>query len=82
MKGIKIELPVQELRSYSVNLCENIFTRAMLHRKLISSQGRYCLKSSRIRETKNLSTDADSRTGTNLKRLRDLSLTKKKIKKI
>ena len=35
---------------------------------------------SRIRETKNLSTDADSRTGTILKRLRDLSK-KKKIKK-
>ena len=28
---------------------------------------------SRIQETKNLSTDADSRTGTILKRLRDLS---------
>ena len=34
----------------------------------------------RIRETPTLSTDADSRTDTNLKRLRDLSL-KKKIKK-
>ena len=31
-------------------------------------------KKSRIRETSNLSTDADRRTDTNLKRLRDLSL--------
>ena len=39
-------------------------------------------KKSRIRETPTLSTDADSRTDTNLKRLRDLSLKKnKKIKK-
>ena len=30
-------------------------------------------KKSRIRETKNLSTDADSRTNTTLERLRDLS---------
>ena len=30
-------------------------------------------KKSRIRETPTLSTDADSRTDTNLKRLRDLS---------
>ena len=35
---------------------------------------------SRIRETPTLSTDADSRTDTNLKRLRDLSL-KKKMRK-
>ena len=33
---------------------------------------------SRIRETKNLSTDADSRTDTILERLRDLSLKQKK----
>ena len=33
-------------------------------------------KKSRIRETKNLSTDADSRTDTILERLRDLSKTK------
>ena len=45
MKGIKIELPVQELRSYSVTLCENNFTGALLPQKLISSQGRYCPKS-------------------------------------
>ena len=41
-------------------------------------------KKSRIRETKNLSTDADSRTDTILERLQDLSKkkkTKKKIKK-
>ena len=38
-------------------------------------------KKSRIRETPTLSTDADSRTDTNLKRLRDLSLTKN-LKKI
>ena len=31
-------------------------------------------KKSRIRETPTLSTDADSRTDTNLKRLRDLSI--------
>ena len=37
-------------------------------------------KKSRIREAKNLSTDADSRTDTILERLRDLSK-KKKIKK-
>ena len=37
---------------------------------------------STIRETPTLSTDADSRTDTNLKRLRDLSLKKKNIKKI
>ena len=37
------------------------------------------LKKSRIRETKNLSTDADSRTNTNFKRLRDFSIIKKKI---
>ena len=36
------------------------------------------LKKSRIRETPTLSTDADSRTDTNLKRLRDLSLKQKK----
>ena len=36
------------------------------------------IKKSRIRETPTLSTDADSRTNTNWKRLRDLS---KKIKK-
>ena len=34
-------------------------------------------KKSRIRETPTLSTDADNRTDTNLKRLRDLSLKKK-----
>ena len=34
----------------------------------------YILKKSRIRETTTLSTDADSRTNTNLKRLRDLSI--------
>ena len=44
----------------------------------ILSIGRYQFKSStfkksRIRETKNLSTDADSRTDTILERLRDLS---------
>ena len=38
-------------------------------------------KKSRIRETKNLSTDADSRTNTNLKWLRDLSKKKLKNKK-
>ena len=32
------------------------------------------LKKSRIRETPTLSTDADSRTNTNLKRFRDLSI--------
>ena len=37
-------------------------------------------KKSRIRETPTLSTDADRRTDTNLKRLRDLSL--KKYKKM
>ena len=37
-------------------------------------------KKSRIRETPTLSTDADSRTDTNLKRLHELSV--KKIKKI
>ena len=37
-------------------------------------------KKSRIRETKNLSTDADSRTDTILERLRDLSLTINKNK--
>ena len=37
------------------------------------------LKKSRIRETKNLSTDADSRIDTILERLRDLS--KKKLRK-
>ena len=36
------------------------------------------LKKSRIWETKNLSTDADSRTDTILERLRDLSLKKNK----
>ena len=41
------------------------------------------MKKSRIRETKNLSTDADSRTDTILERLRDLSLkTKTKQKNI
>ena len=35
------------------------------------------MEKSRIRETPTLSTDADSRTDTNLKRLRDLSLKKK-----
>ena len=39
-------------------------------------------KKSRIRETPTLSTDADSRTNTNSKRLRDLSLKNKKIKKM
>ena len=34
-------------------------------------------KKSRIRETKNLSTDADSRTDTILERLRDSSIKKK-----
>ena len=34
---------------------------------------------SRVRETPTLSTDADSRTDTNLKRLRDLSERRKKI---
>ena len=38
-------------------------------------------KKSRIRETKNLSTDADCRTDTILERLRDLSLKKKYKKK-
>ena len=37
-------------------------------------------KKSRIRETPTLSTDADSRTDTNLKRLSDLSLKKNKKK--
>ena len=37
-------------------------------------------KKSRIRETKNLSTDADRRTDTILERLRDLSLKKNKKK--
>ena len=45
-----------------------------------SSTATNCNKKSRIRETPTLSTDADSRTDTNLKRLRNLSLTKK-IKK-
>ena len=36
-------------------------------------------KKSRIRETKNLSTDADSRNNTVLERLRDLSKKKKNI---
>ena len=39
------------------------------------------LKKSRTRETPTLSTDADSRTDTNLKRLRDLSKRKKEEKK-
>ena len=40
-----------------------------------------CQKKSRIRETKNLSTDADSRTDTIFERLRDLSKkNKNKIK--
>ena len=38
-------------------------------------------KKSRIRETPTLSTAADNRTDTNLKRLHDLSLKKKKSKK-
>ena len=38
------------------------------------------LQKFRIRETKNLSTDADSRTDTILERLRDLSLKKKNLK--
>ena len=41
------------------------------------TKGRVQLKKSRIRETKNLTTYADSRTDTVLERLRDLS--KKKI---
>ena len=36
----------------------------------------FMIKKSRIRETKNLSTDADSRTDTILQRLRDLSIKK------
>ena len=48
--------------------------------KLLNRGLNYCVlpKKSRIRETLNLSTDADRRTDTILKRLRDLS--KKKIK--
>ena len=42
----------------------------------LNSQG----KKSRIRETKNLSTDADRRTDTILERLRDLSRKKKRKK--
>ena len=42
---------------------------------------RFGEKKSRIRETSNLSTDADRRTDTILERLRDLSLKKKKSKK-
>ena len=38
-------------------------------------------KKSRIRETPTLSTDADSRTDTNLKRLRDLNFKKREKKK-
>ena len=41
------------------------------------SQTNFILKKSRIRETKNLSTDADSSTDTILERLRDLSKKKK-----
>ena len=50
---------------------------------LITSQIRTLnpgLKKSRIRETKNLSTDADSRTDTVLESLHDLSKKKNKIK--
>ena len=46
----------------------------------IRPKGRVKLKKSRIWETKNLSTDADSRTDTIFKRLQDLSLKKLKIK--
>ena len=42
--------------------------------------GKSGYKKSRIRETKNLSTDADSRTNTIFKRLHDLSRRKKKKK--
>ena len=43
----------------------------------VSNLGKGTIKKSRIRETKNLSTDADRRTDTILERLRDLF--KKKI---
>ena len=42
-------------------------------KKYLFAQKTTCTKKSRIRETQTLSTDADSRTNTNLKRLRDLS---------
>ena len=46
---------------------------------LLNTEG-YIHKKSRIRETKNLSTDADSRTDTISEGLRDLSQKKKKKK--
>ena len=51
-------------------------TDTTLKKSLIvtSASKQNILKKSRIRETPTLSTDADSRTDTNLKRLRDLSL--------
>ena len=44
-----------------------------LEKQCLLSLGHTYLKKSRMRETKNLSTDADRRTDTILERLRDLS---------
>ena len=47
--------------------------KAPCQKKILGHFGGWHYKKSRIRETKNLSTDADSRTDTVLERLRDLS---------
>ena len=56
----------------TVNKISEILTKAV--------KVRLITKKSRIRETPTLSTNADSRTDTNLKKLRDLSLKKSKKK--
>ena len=54
-------------------------TTKVLYKGLLCKQS---IKKSRIRETKNLSTDAESRTDTILERLCDLSKKRKKKKKM
>ena len=62
------------MRSQRINKKQKKFLERLLHNNQSLS------KKSCIRETKNLSTDADNRTDTILERLRDLSKKNKKNK--